>query len=79
MIIEAVLVIAFLVTVTVAVAGTLGKLFDGVGIVLWPILLAGLTTPFFTYYRARALSPLLSSAVVLDGVLALRTVVIFGA
>ena len=75
--IEAVLVIVFL--VTLAVAGTLGKLFDGVGIVLWLIVLAGLATPFFTHYRARALSPLLSSAVVLAGVLALRAVVIFGA
>ena len=71
------LVIVFL--VTVAVAGTLGKLFDGVEISLWQIVVAGLATPIFTRYRARALSPLLSSAVVFAGVLALRVVAIFGA
>ena len=76
-VIEAVLVIVFL--VTVAVAGSLGNLFDGVGIVLWLIVLAGLATPFLTRYRARGLSPLLASVVVLAGVFALRAVVIFGA
>lgn len=76
-VIEAFLVIIFL--VTVAVAGTLGKLFDGAGIILWLIVLAGLATPFLTHYRGRSLSPLATSVVVLAGVVALRAVVIFGA
>jgi polysulfide reductase chain C len=76
-VIEAVLVIIFL--VTVAVAGTLGKLFDGVGILLWLIVLAGLAVPFVTRFRACGLSPALASVVVLAGVFALRAVVIFGA
>ncbi len=76
-IIEAVLVIVFL--ATVAVAGSLGKLFSGVGIVLWLIVLVGLALPFFSHRRTRSLSPLVTSAVALAGVLALRAVVIFGA
>jgi formate-dependent nitrite reductase membrane component NrfD len=76
-VIEAVLVLVFL--VTVAIAGSLSRLFDGAAIILWLIVLAGLATPFLTHYRARSLSTLATSAVVLAGVLALRAVVIFGA
>jgi formate-dependent nitrite reductase membrane component NrfD len=76
-ILEALLIAVFL--VTVAAAGTLGKLFGGTGIVLWLVVLAGLAMPLVAHYRMRALSPALTSLVVLAGVLALRAVVIFGA
>ncbi|MEP7105907.1 MAG: NrfD/PsrC family molybdoenzyme membrane anchor subunit, partial [Chloroflexota bacterium] len=76
-ILEAVLIAVFL--VTVAVAGTLGKLFDGVGILLWLVVLAGLAVPLVAHSRARNLNPAVTSLVVLAGVLALRAVVIFGA
>ncbi len=71
---EAVLVVVFL--VTLALAGTLAKLFSPLMIVLWVLVLAGLAAPF--YLRGRG-SLALSPAVVLLGVLALRAVVIFGA
>jgi formate-dependent nitrite reductase membrane component NrfD len=76
-ILEAVLIAVFL--VTVAAAGTLGKLFGAVGILLWLVVLAGLAVPIVAHSRQRPLSPALSSIVVLAGVLALRAVVIFGA
>jgi formate-dependent nitrite reductase membrane component NrfD len=74
---EAVLVIVFL--ATVAVAGTLGRLFDEAGIVLWLIVLVGLATPLLTHNRAGSLSLVPTSSVVLADVLALRAVVIVGA
>jgi formate-dependent nitrite reductase membrane component NrfD len=76
-ILEALLIAIFL--VTVAAAGTLGKLFGGVGIVLWLVVLAGLALPLATHYRKLSLAPALTAVVVLAGVLALRAVVIFGA
>lgn len=70
---EAVLVVVFL--VTLALAGTLARLFSPLMIVLWVLVLAGLAAPFYLRRRAgmAAFSPLL----VLLGVLALRAVVIF--
>jgi formate-dependent nitrite reductase membrane component NrfD len=76
-IIEALLLVIFL--ITVAAAGTLGKLFGAVEIVLWLLVLAGLATPFVGQSRVRALTPFVTSVLVLVGVLALRAVVIFGA
>jgi formate-dependent nitrite reductase membrane component NrfD len=76
-ILEALLIAVFL--VTVAAAGTLGKLFGAVGILLWLVVLAGLAVPLLAHSRRRPLSPALTSIVVLAGVLALRAVVIFGA
>ena len=72
---EAVLVVIFL--VTIALAGTLARLFSPLMLLLWVLVLAGLAAPFYLRRRAAmpaALSPLL----VLLGVLALRAVVIFG-
>jgi len=76
-VIESVLVVIFL--VTVAVAGSAGRLFGGVGIVLWVIVLAGLVSPFLAGSRARGFSPGLASALVLAGALCLRAVIVFGA
>jgi formate-dependent nitrite reductase membrane component NrfD len=64
--------------ITVAIAGTLGKLFGVVEIVLWLLVVAGLAAPLLGQ-RARGLSPALASVLVLAGVLALRAAVIFGA
>jgi formate-dependent nitrite reductase membrane component NrfD len=76
-ILEALLIAVFL--ATVAAAGTLGKLFGAVGILLWLVVLAGLAVPLLAHSRRRSFSPALTSIVVLAGVLALRAVVIFGA
>lgn len=76
-VLEAILIAVFL--VTVAVAGTIGKLFGVVEIILWILVLAGLAVPLLGHARTRALSPVLTAALVLVGVLALRAVVIFGA
>jgi polysulfide reductase chain C len=77
---EAVLVVLFL--VTVFIAGTAAKLFQPVGIVLWLIVLAGIAAPFLLHRRSVSgggLSPIVSPLVVLAGVLALRAAIIFGA
>lgn len=76
-VIEAILVVVFL--VILAAAGTLGRLFSVVGVVLWLVVVAGLALPLLGHTRSRALSPVFTSLVVLAGVLALRAVVIFGA
>ncbi|TMC09161.1 MAG: polysulfide reductase [Chloroflexi bacterium] len=76
-ILEAVLIVLFL--VTVAAAGTIGKLFNLVGVLLWLLVLVGVAVPLLTHSRARSFSPVPSSLLVLLGVLALRAVVIFGA
>ncbi len=74
-ILEAILALIFL--VTVLVAGTAGSLFSAIGIILWLVVVAGLVVPFLAHYRLRTLSPVLTSGLVLAGVLALRAVVIF--
>jgi polysulfide reductase chain C len=79
-VLEAVLVVLFL--VTVVLAGTAAKIFAPVGILLWVIVLAGLAAPFLLHRRAAGsggLSPLVAPLVVLAGVLALRAAIIFGA
>ena len=75
-VIEAVLIVIFL--VTVAAAGTIGRLFNVVGIGLWVLVLVGLTVPLLAHSRSRVLWPVLTSLLVLIGVLALRAAVIFG-
>jgi len=76
-ILEALLIVLFL--VTVAAAGTIGKLFNLVGIGLWVLVVVGLAVPLFIHSRTRLVSPVLTSLLVLVGVLALRAAVIFGA
>jgi formate-dependent nitrite reductase membrane component NrfD len=78
-VIEVLLVIAFL--VTVGLAGTLSPLFGGIFLVLWLLVAVGVALPLVGHHitGARSLSPLVTSVVVLLGVLALRAVVIFGA
>lgn len=77
-ILEAVLVVLFL--ITVFLAGTAAKLFAPVGILLWLLVLAGIAAPLLMHrQRARRLSPIASPLIVLAGVLALRAVIIFGA
>jgi formate-dependent nitrite reductase membrane component NrfD len=77
-IVEAVLIALFL--VTVALAGTIGKVL-GVWIVLWIIVILGLAAPFvFAGGEAgRRLPPIAGPALALLGVLALRALVIFSA
>lgn len=77
--IEIVLVIVFL--ITVGLAGTLSPLFGGIFLLLWLIVAVGVALPLVGHHiaGARSLSPVLTSIVVLVGVLALRAVVIFGA
>jgi formate-dependent nitrite reductase membrane component NrfD len=79
-VLEAALVVLFL--VTVFIAGTAAKLFGPVGIALWVIVLAGIAAPFLMHRRtlgSRGLTPILSPLIVLAGVLALRAAIIFGA
>ena len=79
-ILEAVLIVLFL--VTVALAGTVVKLVGGASLVLWLVVLVGLSVPVFGRLRlpgAAALTHGVAGPVlVLAGVLALRAVVIFG-
>ncbi|TMD10463.1 MAG: polysulfide reductase [Chloroflexi bacterium] len=75
--IEAVLVVMFL--VTVALAGSLGKLFSGIIPLLWLFVVLGLAVPVVAHTRTRPILPLITSLLVLVGVLALRAAVIFGA
>ncbi|HEY8760081.1 MAG TPA: NrfD/PsrC family molybdoenzyme membrane anchor subunit [Candidatus Dormibacteraeota bacterium] len=77
-ILEAALVVLFL--ITVFLAGTVAKLFAPVGILLWLFVLAGIAAPFLMHRQSPGrLSPIVSPLVVLVGVLALRAVIIFGA
>jgi formate-dependent nitrite reductase membrane component NrfD len=79
-VLEIVLIAAFL--VTVGIAGTLSPLFAGAYLILWLLVAVGVALPLASYYGllgARAMSPLVTSLAVLAGVLALRAVVIFGA
>jgi len=78
-ILEVVLLAVFL--LTVAIAGTVGRLFWPIGVVLWLIVLLGLALPLAGHYKVGGLqriSPLATAVVVLLGVLALRAAVIFG-
>jgi Ni/Fe-hydrogenase subunit HybB-like protein len=72
---EALLIAFFL--VTVAIAGAITKVL-GVWIVLWLVVLLGLAAPFLSR-RARAWPPLAAPLLALLGVLALRALVIFSA
>ena len=74
-IIEALLIAFFL--VTVAIAGTITRVL-GVWIVLWIVVILGLAAPFFAA-RARGLPPVAAPLLALLGVLALRALVIFSA
>jgi K+ transporter len=79
-ILEAILVVLFL--VTVFIAGTAAKLFQPIGIVLWLIVLAGIAAPFLLHRRSTSrggLAPIVSPLIVLAGVLAVRAAIIFGA
>lgn len=80
-VLEAILVAAFV--VTVAAAGTLVKLVGGVSIVLWLVVLIGLAVPLLARFRLPGAAALAHGVagplLVLAGVLALRAVVIFGA
>src|SRR5712691_9804940 len=77
-ILEAILIAIFL--VTVAVAGTIGKVL-GVWIVLWLVVALGLVAPFAMarWDVARRWPPVAVPLLALLGVLALRAVVIFSA
>ncbi len=74
-ILEAVLIALFL--VSVAIAGTLNKVL-GVWIVLWIVVILGLAAPFLTSL-ARRWPPVAAPLLALLGVLALRALVIFSA
>jgi len=74
-ILEAILIALFL--VSVAIAGTITKVL-GVWIVLWIVVLLGLAAPFLAG-RARAWPPVAAPLLALLGVLALRALVIFSA
>ena len=77
-ILEVVLIAVFL--VTVAVAGTIGKM-SGVWLLLWLVVIVGLAAPF-VFSRldgARRWAPVTAPILALLGVLALRALVIFSA
>lgn len=74
-ILEAVLIALFL--VTLAIAGTITKVL-GVWVVLWVVVLLGLAAPFLAA-RARAWPSVAAPLIALLGVLALRALVIFSA
>ena len=77
-ILEVVLIAVFL--VTVAVAGTIGKM-SGVWLLLWLVVILGLAAPF-AFSRldtARRWAPVTAPILALLGVLALRALVIFSA
>lgn len=73
---EAVLIVLFL--VSLAVAGTIGRLL-GVWLVLWLVVLLGLAAPFVVRGARTGGMPVVAPLVALLGVLALRALVIFGA
>jgi len=74
-ILEAILIALFL--VSVAIAGTVTRVL-GVWIVLWIVVILGLTAPFLTS-RVRGWPPVAAPLLALLGVLALRALVIFSA
>lgn len=74
---EVVLIVVFL--VTVAVAGTIAQLFAPAWLVLWLLVVLGLAVPLLLRHRGASPAQVLTSLLVLVGVLALRAVVIFGA
>ena len=74
-ILEAILIALFL--VSVAIAGTVTKVL-GVWIVLWIVVILGLAAPFLTS-RVRGWPPVAAPLLALLGVLALRALVIFSA
>jgi formate-dependent nitrite reductase membrane component NrfD len=76
---EVVLLAVFL--VTVALAGTLGKMLGAVYLLLWVVVIVGLAAPFtFTRFdAARRWAPVTAPILALLSVLALRAVVIFSA
>ncbi|HKW78251.1 MAG TPA: NrfD/PsrC family molybdoenzyme membrane anchor subunit [Candidatus Limnocylindria bacterium] len=71
-ILETILLVLFV--VSVAVAGTIGKVL-GVWLILWVVVLVGLAAPFVLARR----SPMAAPAIALLGLIALRAVVIFAA
>ncbi len=73
---EAILLVLFV--ISVAIAGTLGKLL-GVWGLLWIVILLGLAAPFVARSGAMRTLPVAAPIVALLGVLALRVLVIFGA
>ncbi len=76
-VIEAVLIVVFL--VTVVAAGSVGRLLTGVGLVLWLFVIAGLAVPLLAHRRMGTLAAVVAPIVVLAGTLSLRAVIIFGA
>jgi formate-dependent nitrite reductase membrane component NrfD len=76
---EVVLIAIFF--VTVAQAGTLGKTFSGIWIVLWILVFASLIPALRGFIRGRRTAPAspLSAIIVLAGVLLMRCVVVFSA
>jgi Ni/Fe-hydrogenase subunit HybB-like protein len=74
-ILEAILIALFL--VTVAIAGTITKVL-GIWIVLWVVVVLGLLAPFLTS-RVRGWPPVAAPLLAILGVLALRALVIFSA
>jgi hypothetical protein len=74
-ILEAILIALFL--VTVAIAGTITKVL-GIWIVLWVVVVLGLAAPFLTS-RVRGWPPVAAPLLAILGVLALRALVIFSA
>ena len=74
-ILEALLIALFL--VTVAIAGTITKVL-GVWLILWIVVVLGLAAPFLTA-RGRGWPPVAAPLLALLGVLALRALVIFSA
>jgi Ni/Fe-hydrogenase subunit HybB-like protein len=74
-ILEAILIALFL--ISVAIAGTVTKVL-GVWIVLWIVVILGLAAPFLTS-RVRGWPPVAAPLLALLGVLALRALVIFSA
>jgi formate-dependent nitrite reductase membrane component NrfD len=75
-VLEAVLVVLFL--VSVAIAGTVGRVL-GLWLLLWALVAIGLLASFASSRFARYMPPIASAALVLVGVLALRVIVIFSA
>ncbi|HKY51625.1 MAG TPA: NrfD/PsrC family molybdoenzyme membrane anchor subunit [Candidatus Limnocylindria bacterium] len=77
-ILEAVLLVAFV--VTVAIAGTIGRML-GVWLLLWLVVIAGLAAPFLLsrFDGAGRWAPVTAPVLALLGLLALRAVVIFSA
>ena len=76
-IMEVVLIVLFV--ATVAAAGTLAKVSGGASLLLWLVVLAGLSMPVLGRFRVAGIAHgAAGSLVVLAGVLALRAVVIFG-